>query len=375
MDGNQYLKIWSYFKNGGEYKIDFPFNGRVLFIWIASLLPDALDAFQSFISLNYFFGLATLYLLFFVWNKLAFPVYQCFFLLVYLCLHWSGIIRQYMIDPVGVDIPYLFCLSIFMYLVLVQKYKYLFLIVLLGVATKEALLPFVLLLLLIKIIQKKLIFFEGKKIHVDLKQIDADIKYIVLALLAGIACKFLIELYYPPLQTGRYKSSLVMVVYYGYLVLKDPTHIPDWITGIILFFGPLLYPFLKDFPKQLIPHGVKEELFLFALLGILLAILGGGDHTRIAFLSFPFFFTYVLFQWKNDMRPFHWIIYMLSMLYLTKCWLYMPTPTVSWEIFSRWYPEYSSFILFIPELVVGICSIIILYFYDKTRRKKEALIL
>ncbi len=107
---------------------------------------------------------------------------------------------------------------------------------------------------------------------------------------------------------------------------------------------------------------------LLTLLGIVLAILGGGDHTRIAFLSFPLFFTFVLLYWKDNINSFSWLFYLLPSIYFTKCWRSLPTPTSDWGQFSTWYPEYSSYRDFPIEITVFLFFIIILYFFDKKKK-------
>jgi hypothetical protein len=372
MDGNQYLKMLNYFHHHElDYSIKFPFNSRVLYIWIASLFPTSIGAVNTFVLLNYFFGLATLCLLFHTWNKLSIPVYLSFFLLFYLMLHWTGIIRQYMVDPVGVDIPYLFCLSIIMYLILFDRYDYLFIVVVLGTAVKEAVLPFIILLLMIKIINKKVFYFEGRKIKFNFFNIDSGIKKIVVALLIGLLCKTIINFHFPTNQTGRGISSIGVVLHCVLRILREPFHILDWLTGTVLFFGVFLFPLLKGMTNKKYLHGKTGEVLMLTLLGIMLAILGGGDHTRIAFLSFPFFFTFVLLYWKDNINSFSWLFYLLPSIYFIKCWRALPTPTTDWVKFSTWYPEYSSYRDFPIEIGAFLLFIIILYFFDK--RKNQSL--
>ena len=372
MDGNQYLKMLNYFNHYElDYTIKFPFNGRVLYIWVASLFPTSMEPVQIFVLLNYFFGLATLCLLFYTWNKLSIPVSFSLFLLFYLMLHWTGIIRQYMIDPVGVDIPYLFCLTILMYLILFDKYDYLFVVVAIGTAVKEAILPFVIFLLIIKIVDKKVISLEGRKIKYNFSYIDNDLKKIFFALLVGLVCKTIINFYFPTIQTGRGISSIGVFLHCILRVLREPFHLLDWLTGIVLFFGVLLFPLMKGLTDREYLQGKKGELLILTLLGIALAILGGGDHTRIAFLAFPFFFTFILLYLKGNINSFLWLLYLLPSIYYTKCWLYLPTPTSDWGKFSKWYPEYSSYRNFPIEIAIFICSVTILYFFDKKKKSVQ----
>jgi hypothetical protein len=370
MDGNQYLKMWDYFANQTiYYKVNFPYNGRVFYIWLASLFSEDMDAMHIFVFLNYFFGLITLFLLFYIWNKLSFPFYQSLFLIFYLCLHWSGMIRQYMIDPVGVDIPYLLCLTILMYMVLFDKYSYLFLLTVIGTSVKEAIIPFLLFLFIIKLYNKKILYLENKKIKHNLSCIDSEVKKIFVALMAGVLCKIFINIYFPANQTGRGFNSMGAVVHYIYEIIRRPYHILDWLTGILLFFGILLFPFIKALTNKHYIKGKYGEVLLLTLLGLILAILGGGDHTRIAFLSFPFFFTFVLKYWKDNSNSFSWILYLIPSVYYSKCWLYLPTPTSNWEIFSYWYPEYSSYSYFLTDIVIAVLAISSLYLVDKKRNE------
>ncbi|HWZ23071.1 MAG TPA: hypothetical protein VNW06_10485, partial [Cytophagaceae bacterium] len=372
MDGNQYLSMWNYFKHHGtdmNYSVGFPFNGRILYIWIASLFPDSIEPIQIFILLNFFFGISTILFLLYIWNKLSLPIYQSLFLLVYVCIHWSGIIRQYMIDPVGVDIPYLLCITIFMYLVLFEKYTYLFALAIIGTAIKEAILPFLLFLLIYKLFQKKNIQIEDRKLRFTFSNIDPTILKITGALIAGVLCKISINFYFPSVQTGYKMSSIGTVLKITYQLLKEPIHILNWFIGIVLFFGVLVFPFLKGLTDRKNWNGKNGELLIYTTLGIVLAIIGGGDHTRIAFLSFPFFFTFILLYWKNNINSFSWLLYLVPSIYFTKCWIKLPTATVDWEKFSQWYPEYSSYRLFPIEIIVFITSMALLYLYNKQKSK------
>jgi hypothetical protein len=373
MDGNQYLKMYHYFSSpvNSEYLVNFPYNSRVLYIWIASFFPESISPMNIFIILNYFFGITTLFLLFNTWNRLSIPNYQSLFILGYICLHWSGIIRQYMIDPVGVDLPYLFCLAILVNMIVFENFTYLFAVAIIGTATKEAIIPFILFIFLIKLYQKKIILLENKKISFNFSKTDNTIKKIAIALLLSILCKIIINQYFPAVQAGWKQNSIIVVLHYVYMIIKQPVIVLNWLTGVILFFGVMLYPFFKSISIKKYTSGINIELFILSMLGIALAILGGGDHTRIAFLSFPFFFTYILIYWKDNANGFQWVLYLIPSLYLTKFWLYLPTPTVNWEIFSRWYPEYSSFKFFPIELLISIISLIVLYFYNNNLNKKD----
>ncbi len=376
MDGNQYLKMWHYFNDPSlsDYKIDFPFNGRIAYVWLASLFPDSFTPFQSFIVLNYLFGLGIIYILAHTWHVLSLPLYPSFFLLGYLSLDWSGLIRQYMIDPIGVDIPYLLFLAILMHLIVLQKYDWRFVLVaLIGTAVKEAIIPFLLVLLLFKLVERKIIFLENKKPGYNLSRIDKTVRMIAIALIGCFMLKFLISILFPSIQTGIHKNSVVMVVYYFYLILKDPVHIPNWLSGIAIFYGPLLYPFFKTVfhKKNFVPGTLSGKLWVLSFAGLLLAILGAGDHTRIAFLAFPFFFTCILLYWKENPPTSNWIIYLGALLYLTKCWRFLPTPTDNWETFGLWYPEYSSFRFFVTELIIVLLSILLLYISDRKSRNRS----
>ncbi len=264
MDGNQYLKMLNYFRHHElDYNIKFPFNGRILYIWIASLFPSSIEAVKTFVLLNYFFGLTTLFLLFYTWNKLSIPTVLSLFLLFYLMFHWTGIIRQYMIDPVGVDIPYLFCLTVLMYLLLFNKYDYLFILIAIGTAVKEAILPFVILLLIIKIIHKKVIFLEERKMKFNFHNIDKDIKKIFLALVVGLFCKTILNFYFPTYQTGRGISSIGVLLHCVLRIVREPFHLLDWLTGIVLFFGVFLFPVLKGLTEKKIPGRSKWRNLAF----------------------------------------------------------------------------------------------------------------
>lgn len=368
MDGNQYLCMWNYFKHHGtdmNYNVSFPFNGRILYIWIASLFPDSIEPLQIFILLNYCFGITTILFLLYIWNKLSLPIYQSLFLLVYACIHWSGIIKQYMIDPVGVDIPYLLYITTLLYLILFDKYTYLFILAILGTAIKEAILPFLLLLLLYKLFQKKNIRIQNRKLKFTFTNIDPAILKITTALIAGVLCKIIINFYFPSIQSGYKMSSIGTVLKITYQIFKEPFHILNWLVGIVLVFGILVFPFLKGLTDRKYWSGKNGELLIYTILGIVLAIIGGGDHTRIAFLSFPFFFTFILLYWKKNINSFSWLLYLVPSIYFTKCWIKLPTSTVDWEEFSQWYPEYSSYNLFPVEIIVFITSMTLLYLYNK----------
>lgn len=370
MDGNQYLKIWQNFNDPAgypEYEVSFPFNSRILYMALASLFPDSFGTLNTLVLLNYLFGLGTLLLLFNTWNRLAIPILPSLFLLAYTCLHWSGIIRQYMIDPVGVDVPYLFLLTLLLHCILFQHYRYLFVLTAIGIAVKEAILPFILTLWMIRLFQTGIISFQNRKPKIDLSKINRDMIHISIALLSGMLCVVLLSIFYPPSLTGWKQNSLATIATCINLVLKDPVRVLNWLTGIMLFFGMFFYPFIKAAILPKYRTGQYAILLWLSLLGLSLAIIGGGDHTRIAFLSFPFFFTYLLLYWKEN--PDGWFLYLIPAFLLTKCWRYLPTPTDSWELFSSWYPEYSGYRFFLNEWIVVIISGLVLYFYDKTKKR------
>ena len=115
-DGNKYLKAYHYFKGDlPKYEVRFPFHTRLYCTALASLFNE--NAFTIFRTINYFSCLFLIFTLLFLAHKIKANLIFASALLIYILLHWSGPVRYYATDVVGVDLPCLLMLSIFLLII------------------------------------------------------------------------------------------------------------------------------------------------------------------------------------------------------------------------------------------------------------------
>ncbi len=326
-DGNQYLKAYQFFKGQtGQYNVSFPYHSRIMMPFLASLLPY--DPINAFNYLNFIFILAGVLSMYILWDMLRFPFYLNLTAIVWLTLHWSGIIRYNLFDPVTVDVPLYLFQSLFLVAVLKNKPWLMILAAVISVINKESIIAFLVILVLYYSIQ-----------WIRKEEPARKFWFFVSALTAAVILKAIINNYFPPVEHGR--SSLITLLFYARETLRDPFRIVHWLAGLSVAFGPwlALYILLKFRSGKF----TKSELLpgILSLTALAISFLGGGDFTRLIFLGFPFIMTWFFYSMK-EVKPAILFFTFLTGLPLTMFWRSIPNPAVrGWLAFYNWHPEFA----------------------------------
>ena len=327
-DGNDYRGIYEYFTGmTGAYKVPFPFNGRLLVPWLASLVGTG-DIIWDFRAVNLLFTLLGVFMLFELWRTLGFERHWFLFGIGWLCLHWTGLIRLNAFDPITVDVPTYFFQALLLWLVLKRRFVWLLLLGPIATLQKESIIGVLAVLALFG-------FLHNRKA----KDGFFDLKWILLAFVLSYASKLLIGHFFPPAEAG--KGAFITLAYHAKEALLHPFEFVRWAMAAFVAFGPILLVGLSRL--RLRGHYDMKRMLLLSCSSLYLAygILAGGDMTRIIFLGFPFIMTWLIYELKELPRPRVWLLAILS-LPLTFLVSHIPDPAFSWDVWESWYPEFAS---------------------------------
>ena len=132
-DGSKYIKIYNFFAQTGDaYDVIFPLNARILVPYLSSLLPFD-DPIKNFNALNLIFIILSILSVYILWKQLKISSGHIMTGFFWLLIHWVGIIRHNIFDPITVDVP-LYLLQTLLLLIILKK-QYLWLILLGPLAT------------------------------------------------------------------------------------------------------------------------------------------------------------------------------------------------------------------------------------------------
>ncbi len=359
MDGNQYSKIYHYLRTETtDYEVIFPFNSRIAVPGLAVLLPtqNAITAFQI---INFVFTLLSSVVLGMYWRQLHLPIACMGWGFFWLLFHWTGMIRLNAYDPITVDVPLYLFQTLFLLIVLHQKWHYLWWLSPLATLQKESF-PVLLLVLLV----------YGWFYNRQMPGRPFPVLLLVGCLIVSIATKYAVNFFFPPTNPG---SSLRTVLYFVKETTLHPFRLVRWLTGVWVAFGGLLALAAQQWIRQggfgkikdtilrrpvwlpLFANTNTDLLFLFSITYLGLSLLAGGDFTRIAFLGFPFIATYCLLLVRNTNV---WLLVLACLFSLPLMHLFQPIPdqAIYWQAFAEWYSEFASapvvWLLFLYGLLV-----------------------
>jgi len=311
-DAHNYAKIYDYFKGySSYYKVNFPFSGRPFVPMLASVFPY--DIVTNFELVNFIFFPLIVTVIYLLWRKLNFPIYLIGIGLFWLLFHWVGLIRFNQADPIAVDVPVYFFHTLFIFVFLSKKYKWLWVLGPVAVLQKELIIVYVL-FLFIYLIVLNLARKEKKYVNID----------VLIALVLCIVIKSVYGYFFPAIRPdhGSIRTVLSLIIE----CLKYPMRFPSWFVAVFMAFGFLILLCFKKIKQKHIYDELGGFLFLTTLVAILLGLIGGGDHTRIIFLGFPFIMTFILWVLK-DVDPFSVVITLIASI----PFMMLFTNNLSWE--------------------------------------------
>lgn len=332
-DGVHYYNMYHAFKENLLLKnsIGFPFNNRILTPWLASILPfDSLYSFRliNFVFMNLFF-IISIYLYLYI---LKIKKYLIFLAMLWIALHWIGIIRLYIFHPFTVDVAVYMFGILFVYLIWTNKYVYLLLLAPLATLQKES---FMALLFALFAYMICINILSWKKISITLKPYTrVTILYVFIAIILSIGVKYYTNHYIVETHGRGIGSSLLTLYSWGVRRLYNPFEITRWITAFFIGFGGMVALAMLNFKKYYTPSHSTNILLLFALIHIAFGLLAGSDMTRIMVLGFPYIMTLILLL-TNQEKPLLLIIVFIVSLPLLQVLSKIPEPSIDMRKFEN----------------------------------------
>ena len=351
-DGNKYSNAYKYFSGSTpNYSVPFPFHSRILVPFLASLLPvDTIT--NNFHIINYIFVLASIIAIYGLWRLLGISNGYMMTGFFWLMVHWSGLIRYNIFDPITVDVPIYFFQALLLIIIIKRKLWWLLILGPIATLQKESFIGILFIVLLVSIFKKSYFNYSFK-----------EISLLAAALVISILSKEVVNYYFLPANPD--KNSLIVVLFHIKESIIHPFRLIRWGVGAFTAYGPLLllsiWVSIKN--KSINANG----WYLIALSGLYMAysLLAGSDFTRIALLGFPYIMTWILVQTK-EARGFLFKISFIIGLPLLKLFSTIPDPAVSgWNSFNKWFPTFANPILVLLWLLYAVLCVLIFWITEK----------
>lgn len=344
-DGSKYIKVYNFFAQiTDEYDVAFPINSRILVPFLTTLFPfdHPIDNFNSF---NLLFIILSILAIYKLWRNLNISSGHIMTGFFWLLIHWVGIIRHNIFDPITVDIPLYFFQAILLIVILQRRYIWLILLGPIATIQKESFPALLIIVLLVAL-------FEDYKGKTDYK---ASI-IIGLSLILSIAAKTIATYYFPPSDPG--KNSIIVILFHMKETLINPFRFVRWIVAVFTAYGPLLIlAFWAAIKSKTLTQGNRYIIFL-SLTYLFLSHSAGGDMTRIAFLGYPFIMTWILIKLENT-GGFMFKAALIAGIPLLKILGTLSDPAVhGWDKFYNWFPGYANpIIIFLWLAYIILCLV------------------
>ncbi|MBS0000112.1 MAG: hypothetical protein KFF73_14120 [Cyclobacteriaceae bacterium] len=345
-DANKYLDVYMYFSGENQaYEVVFPINSRILVPWIASLMPFE-EPVNNFLLVNYFFMILSVIAIYYLWISMGLSkgfIMTGFF---WLLIHWTGIIRLNIFDPVTVDLPLYLFQALLILIIIKKQFHWLLILAPLATLQKESFMG----LMVIS-------FITGLYLYIKKNGMSRSSLLIVfLALVLSFVAREITNYYFPPADEGR--NSMMVLLFHARESILNPFRLVRWLIGIFTAYGPLLIlaVWYKIIHKN-ITSG-NEFLIMLSLTYLGFSLLGGGDFARLAFLGFPFIMSWILISLEN-VRGFLFRIAFIMGLPLMKLFRNIPDPAVTgWERFNNFYPEFANPVIVLLWLGYGVLCVL-----------------
>lgn len=351
-DGNQYLNAYSFFDHiTDQFSVSFPFNSRILVPYLASMMPYE-DPVYNFLTLNLIFTLLSVAAIYILWKGLHITQGHIMTGYFWLLIHWVGIIRYNIFDPITVDVPLYFVQVLLLFILFKRRFIWLLILGPIATIQKESF-PGLLIILLFYAI------YENYT-----RQSSFRTTWIIgLAVAISFVAKIIVAHYFPPSDPG--KNSFIVILFHMKETFLNPFRFIRWLIAIFMAYGPLLMLAIwKAIKSKTLLHGSKYLLWL-SLTYLFFSLFAGGDMTRIAFLGFPFIMTWIMIQLKN-VEGFLFKAAFIAGIPLMKVFGTIPDPSVyGWEKFNNWHPEFANPVIILLWFVYAIMCLAMFRIIDK----------
>lgn len=351
-DGSKYIKVYNYFAHiTDEYDVIFPINTRILVPFVSSLFPSD-DPIRNFNSFNLVFIILSILALYILWRNLKISSGYIMTGFFWLLIHWVGIIRHNIFDPITVDVPLYLFQTILLIILLKRQYFWLILLGPLATIQKESFPALLIVGLLVSLYED----YRGKSNY-------RSSMIIGLSLVLSLAAKTIVAYYFPPSDPG--KNSIIVIIFHMKETLVNPLRFLRWIVAVFTAYGPLLILAIwTGIKSRTIFKGNRHIIFL-SLTYLFLSHLAGGDMTRIVFLGFPFIMTWVLIKLQNT-GGFMFKAAFIAGIPLLKVLGTMSDPAVfGWDRFYNWFPGYANPIIIYLWLAYLVLCLVMFRIIDK----------
>jgi hypothetical protein len=351
-DGNKYLLVYDFFQNQTDhYNVIFPINTRILVPLLAAQLPFE-NPEQNFLLFNIIFTILSIIAIYFLWRQLDISTGYVMTGFFWLLIHWVGIIRYNIYDPITVDVPLYLFQALLLFVIYKRNYIWLLLLGPIATIQKESFPALLIVILLVSLYESYL-----KKEHFG------NTVIIAIALILSYTTKALADYYFPPIDPG--KNSIIVILFHIKETIINPFRLVRWLVAIFMSYGPLLMLALwVGIQSKTIIKGNRHILFL-SLTYLFLSLFAGGDMVRISFLGFPFIMTWILMKLK-DTKGFLFKAAFIAGIPLLKLLGTIPDPAISgWDKFNNWFPEFANPVLILLWIVYGIMCLVMFRIIDK----------
>jgi len=355
-DGNKYLQVYQFFqKQVDDYNVIFPINSRILVPFLASQLPFE-NPVHNFLLINITFTILSVLAIYFLWWKLRIPTGHIMTGFFWLLIHWVGIIRYNIFDPITVDLPLYLFQTLLLFIIFKRKYLWLLLLGPIATIQKESFPALLIVILIVSI-------FENYSDKTSYK----NTLIIGVALALSFTTESIVSYYFPPVDPG--KNAIIVILFHMKEMLLNPFRFIRWVVAIFTAYGPLLMLALwVGIKSKTLTKGDRYLIFL-SLTYLFFSLFAGGDMTRILFLGFPFIMTWILIKLENT-RGFMFKAAFIAGIPLLKLFGSIPDPAVyGWDKFNNWFPEFANPVIILLWLVYGILCLVMFRIIDKKLSK------
>lgn len=329
-DGIRYQKIYEYFRGiHHTYQIESPFHQRGLVPFMAALFPLK-NMQDNFLIIHVIFSVLAVNLLYFLWQSLKIPFHLRVIALAWLLLHWTGLIRLNLYDPLTVDIPLYGFQALLMILILKRAYVWLPLLAPLATWQKESFLA----LLIALCFSEALLHYQGIQ-----RLSKKNWIYLSAALLLSLVTLLGYNVYFPPHDT-IYKNAIITLLFFAKETLESPLDLVRWMVALFTAYGAFMLLALQRLKTETWKIPEFHYLGFFSGMYLLFGILAGRDMTRILFLGFPFIMTWILLLLKSE-SIFQMGLAVLLSIPLMRLVSNIPDQSQDWESYAQWYPAYA----------------------------------
>jgi len=324
-DAYHYALVYQNVSPGADpMPVRSPFNARILTPWLASLLPFDID--DNFFAVNAIFAILSMALFVYIFREFGFNYSIIWLVCLWLLFHFTGPVRHTAFNPLNVDMGLYFFEALLLIIVLKKKFRYLWIIAVLGVMQKEVMLAYIILLFILGFIDT--FFLKGNYFN---------LKWMFIAVLVALGTQYVVGKFFPSSTPGRYAFKVL------YFHLREtclhPVRFSRWLGATVASYGMILFiPLIKrNINLTQIDHK-KIVVILFGLISIFFGLAGGDDHTRIMLLAFPFLIPAVHLFTRNDPRP--WVYNLIISIPIFKVWKNLGEPADHWFELYSWSPDH-----------------------------------